>query len=298
MNDRSKYYWSFFIACGEVHRRSLPFNYLPMALLIGLLENNIINEKTMKFNEKIVLVTGASRGIGREISRQFAAEGAHVVIHYHQNKDAAQATLHSLQGEGHAMIAADISNPASAAQLVETAITQFGRIDVLVNNAGVCDDHQIADVDYQQWQDAWHTIIGTNLLGAAYVTHGVVQQMIQQGGGKIINISSRGAFRGEPDAPAYGASKAALNAMSQSLAKSLAPRHIFVYAVAPSFVETDMARYLLESDAGAEILKQSPLNRLALPEEIAHTVLFLAGENTEYLTGCIIDINGASYLRM
>ncbi|MBN2012980.1 SDR family oxidoreductase [candidate division KSB1 bacterium] len=135
------------------------------------------------------------------------------------------------------------------------------------------------------------------MLGAAYLTHAVVQQMLKQGGGKIINISSRGAFRGEPDAPAYGASKAGMNAMSQSLAKSLAPHHIFVYAVAPSFAETDMARYILESEVGKEVLTQSPLNWLVRPDEIANTVLFLAGENTDYLTGSIVDINGASYLR-
>ena len=115
--------------------------------------------------------------------------------------------------------------------------------------------------------------------------------------GKIINISSRGAFRGEPNAPAYAASKAGLNAFSQSMAQALAPHNIFVYVVAPGFVDTDMAFDVLSSSEGESIRKQSPLGRIALPEEVANTVVFLASEGTDYLTGCILDVNGASYLR-
>jgi NAD(P)-dependent dehydrogenase (short-subunit alcohol dehydrogenase family) len=125
----------------------------------------------------------------------------------------------------------------------------------------------------------------------------IIQHMKERGGGKIVNVSSRGAFRGEPDAPAYGASKAGLNAMSQSLAKALAPHNIFVYVVAPGFVETDMAAPALSGPKGNAIRQQSPLGRVALPEEVAQAVTFLASEGTDYLTGCIVDINGASYLR-
>ena len=121
--------------------------------------------------------------------------------------------------------------------------------------------------------------------------------MAEQGGGRIINVGSRGAFRGEPECPAYGASKAGLHAMSQSLAVALAPKGILVYAVAPGFVETDMAKELLESEAGAAIKAQSPLGRVARPEEVAETVCFLASSQAEFLTGSIIDVNGASYLR-
>jgi len=121
--------------------------------------------------------------------------------------------------------------------------------------------------------------------------------MIKQGSGKIVNISSRGAFRGEPAAPAYGASKAGLNAMGQSLAIALAPHNIFVYTIAPGFVETAMARPHLTGKRKNEILNQSPIGRVAKPEEIAKTVVFLASEGTDFLTGCIIDVNGASYLR-
>jgi len=120
---------------------------------------------------------------------------------------------------------------------------------------------------------------------------------MKSGGGKIINITSRGAFRGEPDAPAYGASKAGLNAFSESMAQALAPHNIFMYAVAPGFVETDMAASVLSGPGGDAIRAQSPLNRVARPEEVAGVVLFLAAEGTDYLTGSIIDVNGASYLR-
>jgi NAD(P)-dependent dehydrogenase (short-subunit alcohol dehydrogenase family) len=121
--------------------------------------------------------------------------------------------------------------------------------------------------------------------------------MIQRHQGRIINVTSRGAFRGEPLAIAYGASKAGLNAFSQSLAQHLAPHNIFVAAVAPGFVETDMAREILDSPAGDAVRRQSPLNRVARPEEVAHTVVFLASEGAEFLTGGIVDVNGASYLR-
>ena len=121
--------------------------------------------------------------------------------------------------------------------------------------------------------------------------------MIEKGGGKIINVTSRGAFRGEPDAPAYGASKAGQNALSQSLAKALAPHNIYVYAVAPGWVKTDMAKEALASLEGDAIRNQSPMGRVATPDEVAKAVVFLSSEGTDYLTGCIVDINGASYLR-
>ena len=121
--------------------------------------------------------------------------------------------------------------------------------------------------------------------------------MIKQGGGRIVNVSSRGAFRGEPEAPAYGASKAGLNQMSQSLAKALAPHNIFVGVVAPGFVETEMAKTKLEGESGVQIRSQSPLNRVAMPDEVARAVLFLAAPGTEFMTGAIVDVNGASYLR-
>ena len=121
--------------------------------------------------------------------------------------------------------------------------------------------------------------------------------MMDHGGRRIVNVSSRGAFRGEPEAPAYGASKAGLNAMSQSMAKALAPHNIFVYGVAPGFVETEMAEFVLSGPEGDAVRRESPLGRVARPDEVARAVLFLASEGTDFMTGCILDVNGASYLR-
>ncbi len=249
------------------------------------------------FTDKVICVTGASRGIGREIARQCAQAGARVVVHYGHNRQAAEETLAGLAGAGHLVVQADMADPSALQQMTETIIAEMGRIDVLVNNAGIFEAHPLAEQSYEQWQQAWQHTLQVNLLGVANLTYCVARHMIEQGGGKIINVSSRGAFRGEPEAPAYGASKAGLNAMSQSLAKALAPHNIFVYVVAPGFVETDMARESVSRANAAALRQQSPLGRIARPAEVARTVLFLASEGIDFLTGCIVDINGASYLR-
>lgn len=247
----------------------------------------------MNFNGKVVLVTGAARGIGRTIAQQFAVQGAQVALHYRCNQTDAEKTYATLHGDGHSLWQADITRADEAQQLVQALVNQHGRLDILVNNAAIYVDHPIASTSYAAWQQAWRNTIDTNLLGTANVTYWAAQQMIAQRSGRIVNISSRGAFRGEPTAPAYGASKAALNAMSQSLAQALAPHNVFVYVVAPGFVETERVAYKLSE----EIRKQSPLQRVAHPAEVAKTVLFLASEGTDFLTGCIVDVNGASYLR-
>jgi len=251
----------------------------------------------MEFLNQIVLVTGASRGIGRAVARQFAERGAQVAVHYHSNRTAAEETLASLVGEGHRIVQADMADAEAVARMVQTVIEQMGGLYILVNNAGIYEDHKIAEVDYAFWQASWLRTIQTNLLGAANAAYCAAQHMKGHGGGRIINVSSRGAFRGEPDAPAYGASKAALNAMGQSLAKALAPYDIYVTTVAPGWVETDMATSYLEGASGDAIRAQSPLGRVATPDEIAYTVVFLASAGAEFLTGGIIDVNGASYLR-
>jgi 3-oxoacyl-[acyl-carrier protein] reductase len=251
----------------------------------------------MDFAGKNVLVTGGSRGIGRAIARGFADRGARVVISYLANRQGADETLAVLPGGPHLAIQADVADPVSVGRLVEQAVGTLGRLDVVVNNAGVWVDHLLEEVDFDGWQDAWRRVLDTNLVGPANVSYLAARHMIEHGGGRIVNVSSRGAFRGEPEGPAYGASKAGLNAMSQSLAKRLAPHNIFVGVVAPGFVDTDMAARYLDTPRGDEIRAQSPLGRVARPEEVALAVLFLASEGTEFLTGAIIDVNGASYLR-
>ncbi len=251
----------------------------------------------MEFREKIVLVTGGSRGIGRAVAINFAEAGAKVAVHYHKNLEAAEITLAAMDGDSHALFSGDQGNPDNVRSLVEDVLSTYGRIDILVNNAGIYLEHKLETTSSDEWLSAWSKTLSVNLMGPANMTYWVARQMISQGGGQIVNVSSRGAFRGEPDGPAYGASKAGLNAMSQSLAIALAPHKIFVYVVAPGWVQTDMASDTMSGTAGDEIRAQSPLNRIATPDEVARTVLFLASEGTEFLTGCIVDINGASYLR-
>ena len=250
-----------------------------------------------EFSNKVVMVTGASRGIGREIARQFADRGASLILHFHKNRNAAEQTRSALAGTSHLIVQADLGDAEAVGRLAEKSIREMGKIDVLVNNAGVYEFHPAATTSFDDWRKSWEKTIFTNLMGPAHLSFHVVRHMIKSGGGKIINITSRGAFRGEPNAPAYGASKAGLNAFSQSMAQALAPHNIFMHAVAPGFVETDMAASELSGPRGDAIRAQSPLNRVARPEEVARVVLFLASEGTDYLTGGIIDVNGASYLR-
>ena len=251
----------------------------------------------MDLSGQVALVTGASRGIGREIAAQLADAGARVALHYNQNKQAAESALSALSGGRHALFQADLSDPDAARDLATSVLSEMDNIDILVNNAGVSRAHPPLDVDYVEWQSAWNQTLATNLLGPANLTYFVARHMVERGGGRIVNVSSRGAFRGEPDAPAYGASKAGLNAFSQSMARALAASNVFVYVVAPGWVDTDMAADLLEGPEGEAVRGQSPMQRVARPEEVASTVAFLASGQTDFLTGCIIDINGASYLR-
>jgi NAD(P)-dependent dehydrogenase (short-subunit alcohol dehydrogenase family) len=246
---------------------------------------------------KVALVTGASRGIGRAVAHELACAGMRVAVHYGQRREAAEATLAALPGSGHRLFAADLARPDDAPALVERVVAELGGLDVLVNNAGIYELHPPTEVDEAAWRGVWERTLAVNLLSPAHLCFAAARHMMSQGGGRIVNISSRGAFRGEPHAPAYGASKAGLNALSQSLARALAPHGVYVFVVAPGWVETDMAEPHLTGAAGDEVRQQSPLGRAARPEEIARVVSFLAVDGTPQLTGCIVDANGASYLR-
>ncbi len=245
---------------------------------------------------RAVLVTGASRGIGRATALAFAGNGDRVAIHHRDSEELARQLLAELPGTGHLVVRGDVSDAGQAQRVVEEAASHLGGLEVLVNNAGVSLLHDITEMDFEKWRQAFDRTVAVNLSGAAYVTYFAVRHMLGRGGA-IVNVSSRGAFRGEPGQPGYGASKAALNAFGQSLAVALAPHGISVSTVAPGWVRTDMSNEELKRPRGSEILAQSPFHRIAEPQEVAAAILFLASDQAKFASGSILDVNGASYLR-
>ncbi|MEE6263419.1 SDR family NAD(P)-dependent oxidoreductase [Plantactinospora sonchi] len=249
---------------------------------------------------RAVLVTGASRGIGRAVAIAFATGGDRVAVHHRDSTPLAEELVAALPGDGHVVVRADLADPAEVRTMVDEAADRLGGLDVLVNNAGVFggadDPHPVFETSYEQWQQQWRRILDVNLLGAANAIWCAAPHLRQRRG-RIVNVSSRGAFRGEPTQPAYGASKAALNSLGQSLAVALAPYGIAVATVAPGFVETDMTNEHLKAPRGDAIRAQSPFNRVARPEEVASAVYWLASPEAEWASGTIVDLNGASYLR-
>jgi NAD(P)-dependent dehydrogenase (short-subunit alcohol dehydrogenase family) len=230
------------------------------------------------------------------VAEAFAGQGDRVAVHHRGSPGLAAQVLAGLPGDGHTVVRADLADAEAVRQMVDQAHADLGGLDVLVNNAGIYLPHPVTDVSYQQWQDIWREILAVNLTGAANVTWCAVQYM-KATGGRIVNVTSRGAYRGEPRHPAYGASKAGLNSFGQSMARALAPFGIAVASVAPGFVETAMARPDLDAAQGAEIRAQSPFNRVATTGEIAAAVVYLASEQAEWASGAVLDLNGASYLR-
>ncbi|GAB2830014.1 3-oxoacyl-[acyl-carrier-protein] reductase [Streptomyces daliensis] len=245
-----------------------------------------------------VLVSGASRGLGRALASAFARNGDRVAVHYGTRRAEAEETLAGLEGAGHTLLGADIADPAQAARLVDDAARELGGLDVLVNNAAVNTPHPPARSSYEEWTAAWQQHTAVNLLGTAWLSHRAAHHMTEAGrGGRIVNIGSRGAFRGEPDHPAYGATKAAVHALGQSLAVALAPHRIAVASVAPGFFATERVAHRLTGAEGEAIRAQSPYGRVASAEEIAEAVLWLASPAAEWSSGTVLDVNGASYLR-
>jgi 3-oxoacyl-[acyl-carrier protein] reductase len=247
-------------------------------------------------SDRSVVVTGASRGIGAAVARAFARSGDRVAIHYGSRRERADEVHRELPGDGHIVVGADLADPDAIRRMVDAAADALGGIDVLVNNAGVYESHPITESSYEEWQQAFNHTLAVNLVGAANVTWCAVRHM--RPGGRIVNVASRGAFRGEPEHPGYGASKAGLIAFGQSLARDLGPRGISVTAVAPGFTETEMAAEALAGERGEIRRAESPLGRIATAEEVAAAVLYLASPEAELASGTVLDINGASYLRM
>lgn len=248
------------------------------------------------------LITGSSRGIGRAVAQAFARRGDRVVVHYGRDRDAAEETLSSLEGSGHAVIGGDLGDPIEAQRVVEEAVAALGSLDILVNNAAVAPSaanaHRVDSASYAEWQAAWSAMVSVNLLGASNVTMLVAQHLIERGsGGAIVNVGSRGAFRGEADHPAYAATKAGLQAFGQSMALVLAPHGISVTSVAPGMVATERQSAKLESEQGDSIRGQSPFGRVGTPKEVADAVAYLTSSSAVWASGTVLDLNGASYFR-
>ena len=248
------------------------------------------------------LVTGASRGIGRAIAIALAARGDRVAVHYGSSRADGEETLSLLAGHGHTLVSGDLADPEQVGALMDAATTALGDIQTLVNNAALgpsaTNGHRIDEVSYADWQAVWTDMIDINLRGAANLTFCFANHRIRAGGGgTIVNIGSRGVFVGEPDYPAYAATKGALHAFAQSMAVALAPHDIAVSTIAPGFVSTDRQSEKLSGPVGDAIRAQSPFGRVAAPHEIAAAVLYLSSPDATWASGTILDLNGASHLR-
>jgi NAD(P)-dependent dehydrogenase (short-subunit alcohol dehydrogenase family) len=243
------------------------------------------------------LLTGATGGIGVATAQLLADRGVRLLLHCHRRTVEAERLRDTLVGGGHEVLRGDLADAEDCDAMVRTAIAGGG-VDILINNAGIFREHPPLETGAAAWREYWDQTLAVNLLGPACLSHALAPHLGCDGrAGRIVNVSSRGAFRGEPTAPAYGASKAGLNALGQSLAQALAPAGVSVFTVAPGFVATEMAAPVLDGPRGDEIRAQSPMGRVAEPGEVAGTVVWLALDAPAFLTGCIIDVNGASYLR-
>jgi 3-oxoacyl-[acyl-carrier protein] reductase len=241
------------------------------------------------FKEKIVLVTGSSRGIGKAIAISFAEEGAKVGVNFIKNKEKAQEVVTYIENSGGEALAieADVSNAQDVEKMKNTLKTEFGSVDILINNAGI---HQ----HLKSWElssEDWNRVLGVNLTGVFNCTKAFSQHMIQNKWGRIVNISSVVAFIGTDHEVHYAASKGGVISATKSMALELAPYNIRVNAVSPGYIDTDMAKFASEEEKQF-YLEKIPLKRLGNPEEIADCVAFLCSEKSSYITGTVIQVNG------
>ena len=243
----------------------------------------------MQLDGKTALVTGGSRGIGKAIVRALAQQGAKVAFVYHSSSDSAEMLVAELQAEQHeaAAYAADVSKKADAEGVVEHVLNKWDKVDILVNNAGIIRDGLLATMD----EDQWKAVIDTNLNGVYNFCQAVMRPMVSARYGRIVNMSSVAAEFGNPGQTNYAASKGGIEGFTRCLASELARRGITVNAVAPGFIETDMTE-AVRNAAGDQIKKRIPVRRLGQPDDVANAVLFLVSEETSYITGQILRVDG------
>jgi 3-oxoacyl-[acyl-carrier protein] reductase len=243
---------------------------------------------------RTVLVTGGSRGIGQAIVRAFAGTGARTAVHYGRERDRAEALAAEVGG---AAFGADLGDPAACEGLWRAVLERYGRIDVLVNNAGVAVSAPL-EQDTAAWVQAWDRTMAVNLTAAGLLCRSAIGHFRERGGGRIVNIASRAAFRGDqPDYLAYAASKAGVVALTRSIARAFGKDGITAFAVAPGFTRTEMAQDFIDQYGPEIALRDNALGRFTEPEDVAPTVVFLASGLADHATGTTIDVNAASYVR-
>jgi 3-oxoacyl-[acyl-carrier protein] reductase len=248
-----------------------------------------------RLDGRVALITGGSRGIGAATVRAMHAAGACVFFTYVSGEAASRALAQEL-GERVRYAQCDVGEHARLPEIVEACVDRFGGLHVLINNAAVFDHNPFDGSDYDAWRAGWERTFAVNLFACADLAWLAMRHMRGHGGGRIINVASRAAHRGEIEFPDYGSSKAALINLTKSIARSCAHDGISAIAVAPGFIETDMAAYDLERRR-AEVVAEIPLGRIGTADEVAAFVAFLASPVAEYANGATIDLNGASYVR-
>ena len=244
-------------------------------------------------DDAVAVVTGASRGLGHAIAEELGEAGAKVVVNYSRSKEPAEELVSQLSDNGHEAVAiqADVSEPEEAERLIEETVEQFGRIDVLVNNAGINRDKTLKKLSIEDWD----TVVKTDLNSAFYTVHAALPHMTEQGSGRVVNMSSFVGEAGNIGQANYSAAKAGLLGFTKTAAKELARYGITVNAICPGFIETEMVANIPEEQQ-EKILKTVPLGRFGKPEEIARAVRYLV-EDGDYITGQTLDINGGVYMR-
>ena len=244
--------------------------------------------------DRVVLVTGSSRGIGAEVAVKAACEGARVAVHYHRSADGARRTLERVREAGAEgeQFAADIADGVQAEVLVESVIGRFGRIDGLVNNAGLTQVGPFLEIEPPEWDD----VIRTDLTATFHTCRATIPSMLERGDGAIVNIASRLGQLGVPQTAAYSAAKAGLIGLTRSLAREFGPRGIRVNAVAPGFTITDMTAELAEGEEGQRRLRDMPLGRFGRADEVADAVIFLLSDTSSLFLGQTLNPNAGGYM--
>lgn len=244
-------------------------------------------------SNKIILVTGASRGIGRGIAVGLASAGARIAVHFNKNQEIAEQLAEEI-GNGSKAFQADLQFPESCKRLFESVVEEFGRIDVLVNNAGIFFN---SPLESDSWLDDWNMTMDVNLRASGILSKLAILHFLKNKGGRIINISSRAAFRGDnPEHLAYAASKAGMVALTKSIARGYGKDNITSFLIAPGWVKTDMNKETIERFGEESITKDLALNTLTEPKDLAPMVVLLASGLADHATGTTIDINAGSYV--